>query len=194
MPFNINEFRADISDKGYIKSNYFEVFVAPPPVSRNSSSLVRHMTHRIEQVRIPGINFMSADINRYGVGPTQKQPFNAQFNEIGLTILCDNYGDIWQFWHDWLRAIYQFTPVAVPGNGTVSTQANYNVGYKDQYSSTMSIALYDVGGTALKRIDLYQAFPTSIREMPLSWEDRNNLLKLGVSVTFKEYTLVAASG
>lgn len=194
MPFNINEFKTDINDKGYIKTNYFEVFVSPPPVSGVSTSLVRHMTHRIEQVRIPGINFMSADINRYGIGPTQKQPYNAQFNEISLTILCDNYGDIWQFWHDWLRAIYQFTPAATPGNGTVNAQANYNVSYKDQYSSTMSIVLYDIGGTVIKRIDLYQAFPTSIREMPLSWEDSNNLLKLGVSVTFKEYTLVSASG
>ena len=109
-----------------------------------------------------------------------------------FTILCDNYGDIWQFWHDWLRYIYDFTPIAFPGNGNVVSQPNYSLNYKDNYSSTMSIAVYDVGGTVIKRIDLYQAFPTSIREIPLSWEDSNNLLKLGVSVTFKEYTLVAA--
>lgn len=192
MPFNINEFKADISDKGYLKSNLFEVYITPPRISGVSSELARHMSHRIEQVRAPGINFMSADINRYGVGPTQKQPFNAQFNEISFTILCDNYGDIWQFWHDWLRYIYDFTPLASPGNGNIISQSNYSLKYKDDYSTTMSIVVYDVGGSASKRIDLYQAFPTSIREIPLSWEDSNNLIKLGVSVTFKEYTLVAA--
>lgn len=194
MPFNINEFKADVQDRGYIKTNLFEVLVAPPLVNAGggNSNITKHMSHRIEAVRAPGIQFMTADINRYGVGPTQKQPYNAQFNDISFTILCDNYGDIWQFWHDWLRTVYQFTPIAVPGSGTVSTQANYNVNYKDVYSSTVSIIIYDVGGSVIKRIDMYQAFPTSIREIPLNWEDQNNLLRLGVSLTYKEYTLVGA--
>jgi len=191
MPFNINEFKTDIQDRGYIKTNLFEVLVAPRP-NNNDPNFTRHMAHRIEAVRAPGIQFMNADINRYGVGPSQKQPFNAQFNDISFTILCDNYGDIWQYWHDWLNAIYQFTPVATPGSGSVNSQANYNVGYKDTYSTTISIVIYDVGGSVVKRIDMYQAFPTSIREIPLNWEDNNNLLKLGVSVTYKEHTIVGS--
>lgn len=193
MAFNIEKFKEDIQSKGYIKSNHFEVMIAPPQVGSNSITLLRNITHRIEQVRVPGINFMSADINRYGVGPTQKQPFNAQFNEVSFTIFCDAAGDIWQFWHDWLRAVYQFTPSATPGTGQVTSDANYSVSYKEEYSTTMSIVIYDVEGNPVKRVDLYQAFPTSIREMPMSWEDRGNLLRLGVSVTYKEHTVVAGS-
>lgn len=191
MPFNINEFSADVQQRGYVKTNLFEVWVSAPVPGFNTN-LSRHMTNRIDQVRIPGISFQNLDVSRYGVGPTQKQPYNAQFNEISFNLICDQYGDSWQFWHDWLRYIYDFTPYAAPGEGNIFSQANYSMNYKDEYSGVMSIVMYGMDGLAVKRIDMFNAFPTSIKEMPVSWEDQNNLLKLNISVTFKEYTVVAA--
>jgi len=57
-------------------------------------------TFRIDQVKVPGINLASADVNRYGAGPTQKQPYNAQFTEVQMSILSDNEASIWQYWYN----------------------------------------------------------------------------------------------
>jgi hypothetical protein len=193
MPFNIDTFKSDIEDHGYIKTNHFQVWVGPPPIFRGSSSVFTRLKHRIEQVRVPGINFMSVDANRYGVGPTQKQPYNAQFNEISFNLLCDVNGDVWQFWHDWLRTIYNFTPGTIPGSGQVTADATYALTYKEEYAGTVSIVLFNTLGAAIRRVDMYQAFPTSIREIPMTWEDQGSLIKLGVSMTYKEHTLVGGS-
>ena len=40
------------------------------------------LKYRIDQIRVPGIALISADTQRYGVGPTQKMPYSSQFNEI----------------------------------------------------------------------------------------------------------------
>ena len=112
MPFNIDSFKSNIDNNGYLKNNQFEVILNPPPVlldtslnnlgtPRNVRNITDALRFRIEQVRVPGVNLLMTDVNRYGVGPTQKQPINAMFNETSFSILVDGYGEIWQLWYNW---------------------------------------------------------------------------------------------
>ena len=144
MAFNIVELKANIKSQRYIKNNAFEVFITPPPILRNTSinnlgtptptsEIVDNLRFRIEQVRVPGIALISSDINRYGVGPTQKAPVTAQFQETTFSILCDGYGDIWQFWYNWIKAIFDFTGVDSGPSGNASRFASYLNEYKSRY-------------------------------------------------------------
>ena len=201
MPFNINDFKANIEDYGYLKTNQFEVYIQPPNIlfgtAMNSNGIISQInevtdlqTFRIDQVRAPGISLASADVSRYGAGPTQKQPFNAQFNEISFSVLCDNQAVVWQYWYNWVRAIYEFNGTEDSGFGEINRFATYLSEYKSNYSTTMQIVMYDQEGNTVQRINLYEAFPTAIRDIPLGWGDDGNMIKIDLNIAFTEYTIV----
>lgn len=190
MPFNIDAFKAYIENSGYLTTNKFEVRVYPPINVQGGffSTLMseaysfgtsREMKFRIDSVRIPGINILSADINHFGVGPTQKQPFSAQFNENNISILTDAYGEIWQFWHNWVTSIFDFTD---PTFGYISK-------YKQDYASTIEIIVYDQEGSAAQIITLNEAFPTTIRDVPLSWNEQGNLIRMNIGIAYTNYDI-----
>lgn len=195
MAFNINRFLTNIKDYGYIDNNSFEVFVQTPAILTENGGVLNNqgtpaslrkiaenMSFRIDQVRAPGISIINLDVNHYGVGPTQKKPVNAQFQETSISIIGDHYCEFWQYWYQWTRAIYQY-------NGTSAGQApTYTADYKDRYSSTISIFIYDHYGNIIQKVNLFEAFPTAIRDFPLSWGD-SNLMRINVQLAYTEYTI-----
>jgi hypothetical protein len=194
MPFDINKFQTNIRDFGYLDNNSFSVLVQTPRALTGASlsnqgtptaiyKIAQNMEFRIDQVKAPGISLITTDINRYGLGPTQKQPFGAQFQEINISVLGDHYCEFWQYWYQWTRAVFQFN-----GSVTGNWAPNYTADYKENYSTTMIIFIYDHYGNIIQKINLYEAFPTSIREFPLSWGD-SNLLKINVQIAYTEYTI-----
>jgi len=203
MPFNINNFKTNLEDYGYLKSNSFQVFIQPPAIMFGNmlnsggnlsqlNELSTLQTFRIDQVKVPGINLASADVNRYGAGPTQKQPYNAQFTEVQMSILSDNEASIWQYWYNWVRAIYEFNGTESSGFGEINRFPSYLSEYKSNFSTIMQIVMYDQEGNAVQRINLYEAFPTSLREVPLAWADDDNLVKINVSIAYTDYTITSS--
>ena len=203
MAFNINNFKQNVSDYGYLYTHSFEMYIATPQILFNTlinqsgvpvptQRIAENLKLRIDQVRAPGMNIMTADINRYGLGPTQKMPINSQFQEINFSVLLDEYGQIWQYWYQWLRAIHDFSGTE-GSNGTMSGNnlPSYELEYKEKYSTVMQIAIFDHFGNVIQRINLYEAFPTGIREMPMSW-GQAELMKMNVSVAYTSYNIVGS--
>jgi len=189
MTFNVGRFKESLARFGYLDNNSFEVFVQTPPIliggNQNAAmQIAENMSFRIDQVRAPGISLITADINRYGTGPTQKMPTSAQFQEVNISVLGDHYCEFWQYWYNWTRAVFEFN--AAPG-GTPSYTAQYKNG-QNGYSSIIMIQIYDHFGNPIQTINLFEAFPTAVREVPLSWGD-GNLMKINVSLAYTEYTI-----
>ena len=156
-------------------------------------NVMSQLKYRIDQIRVPGISLISVDNQRYGVGPTQKMPYSSQFNEISISMTSDGFGDIWQFWYNWVRGIHQFTGTTSSLIGVGTSLPSYEVEYKDNYSTTIEIVICDLYGVPTIKIDLFEAFPTAIREIPLSWGDSGNLLHLNIGISFTDFTIVGAN-
>lgn len=192
MAFNIQEFRQNIADHGYIDNNNFEVIVTTPDVLNNAAfnnraspintnQFSKKMAMRIDQVRMPGINLQTTQVSRYGIGPIQNMPINAQFQEVNFSILIDEFGEFWQYWYTWVNSIFGF-------NGTTRTLPTYQTEYKNKYSTVVSLLMYNHLGAVVQTINLYEAFPTSIREVPMSWGD-NQLIRLNIQLAYTSYSL-----
>ena len=205
MAFNIESIRQNISSLGYAKRNKFEVFIQAPKILENSLlnvfsreinvfNLNRILRYRIEQVDVPGVSLLSSDVKLYGVGPTHKMPYNAQYLDTTFSILLDKNTDIWDFWYNWINSIVNFNGAESSGNSLFfsGTLPSYSVKYKDDYSTNMMIVMYDDQGNEIKKINLYNAFPSSIKQIPLSWDDNTNLLRISVSITYSSYTVVGS--
>lgn len=196
MPFNINAFKTNIRDFGYLDNNSFALLVQTPAALSSQftggasgaviNKIAQNMSFRTDQVRAPGINLMTSDIARYGVGPTRKTVINAQFQEIYFSILCDKYCEIWQYWYEWARLCFGF-------NGTPNGQAaTLTSKYRNECTSTSIIQIFNHEGEIAQSINMFESFPTSVREVPLSYSDAG-LMKINVSMVYSEYTIEKGS-
>lgn len=205
MAFNIQNFKENLNSYGYIKSNKFEVFVQAPKFMTGKSLRVNNretsindlnnlLRYRIEQVRVPGVNLFSTDVVRYGIGITTKTPYNAQLYDTTFSVLVDKNTDIWDFWYNWLNGIFNFNGQEPNGNNifTGGRIPTYTTEYKDEYSTTMMIVIYNDSKEIVKTINLYEAFPTSIGQIPLYWNDAQDLMRLAISITYSNYSIVGS--
>ena len=124
MPgFNINNFKSHINATGTLNSSKYLVNIVTPPgllggnvdnnratvqnIGRQLSDLI---TFRGDRIRTPGIAFASTNIFRYGIGPSEKKPFNATFSDIGISFIADKNGDLYSFFYSWMNYIFNFSP------------------------------------------------------------------------------------
>lgn len=184
MPFNIDTFKASLENDGYLKNSHFQVAFNPPTLMGNSFNITDMIRFRAESISVPGISIQTVDNYRYGVGPTQKFAHNANFNESRITMITDINGLIYNFWHEWARGIFQHSGTEI-NDSRIPTYTNE---YKNNYTTTIQIVVFDMYGDPVKVINLYNAFPTSINDIPMNWND-NNITKLNVSLTFSNFTI-----
>lgn len=208
MPFNIAEFSASISEYGVLQPNKFFVYFSTPPGLYNSlisptgdvlSSLSTNylVQMRAEQARLPGINLLTVDNQRYGVGTVQKMPYATQFTDTSFTFLMDRNGILYQYFYAWFTEIVDFNGAGQVVNGRqsyVSSSPSYQIGYKDNYSTDITMVIYDAEGNPVKTITLYEAYPNSMNEIALDWNTQNSLMKLTVGFTFKEWSMDGVAG
>lgn len=202
MAFNIDRFKSNIDSFGYLKPSHFEVGVQVPQFMNgaflnnngrlnSTNSLNEILRYRIDQVKVPGASLMSAEVPVYGVGPNQKMPYNSYLHDTSFSVLIDKNSDLWHFWYNWVRYAVEFNGTESTGSlvGTQNRIPSFNVRYKDDYSSTMQIIVYNQEGEISSRVNLYEAFPSSVREIPLAWNDVGDLMRLSVSVTYANYSI-----
>ena len=77
--------------------------------------------------------------------------------------------------------------------GSLNTLNNrrsfYTAEYKDNYAGTIQIKVYDTSGNVSLVTTLLKAYPTSMNDVSLNWSDNNNLIKLTITITFREWVL-----
>jgi hypothetical protein len=183
MPFNIDTFKSEIEQNGYMKNNHFRVALRPPRIF-NDVATANALSFRAESIKIPGVQILTADNNIYGVGMTQKQPYNSQLQDNSMTVLCDSYGRIWNFFYEWARRITNF-------NGQDNAVATYFVEYKDNYATTIQITTYDVAGEQIQEFNLFDAFPTSIAETNMNWGN-SEVTKLNIGFSYSGYNIITS--
>lgn len=191
MAFNIERFRTNISDWGYISNNKYEIYLNPPPAMRTSETAYNAtglIKFRTKSFKAPGINIVAVDTARYGVGTTQKQPISAMYEDLALSVLLDKNSELWNFWYEWERLIFQFSPFD-DGNYRF---ASYATEYKKNYATTMQLIVYTSTGDISNKFNFYDIYPVSMKDVSLDWEEQSTLASLDILMNYKEYTSVSS--
>lgn len=185
MPFNVDIFASEIMKTGTLQNNKFDVrFSLPLFLFRSGST--ESITLRADSVQLPGINLDTTAVNRYGLGPRQKVPFNVNFNDNTISFIEDAKNSIWNLFHTWTTNILQY---AAPGGSSPT----YLMRYKKDYQTDISIIVYNTDGLAVSQITMKEAFPISMAGVGLSWADKSNILKVNVQFTFREWYMDSPS-
>jgi hypothetical protein len=203
MPFNIQNFKQNLADYGYLHGNRFELLISSPPAlfsqlinnqgtAGDNNQLARTMKFRIDQVAVPSINIIAKTQPRFIEGTAQDFPISIQFEKLNFNIILDEFGELWQYWNQWIKLVYDGVGTDSAAVGFANQPPTFNATYKDDMSSVAQIVVYDFFGNAVQKINFYEAFPTAIQSVNLNWGDER-LIKLGVTMSYSYYTMVGSN-
>ena len=156
------------SSEGYAIPNRFEVVIIPPGAGSSDS---RKVSMRCETVTIPGRNLNTlTDGNPYG--PTREIVDGVTYAEdISMTFQASSGLDERVFFENWQELAFN--------------KQTWNVGYYNDYVSTVEIYLMDRQDQRRYVIKLIEAFPKTIGPTELSHASNNEIIKIPVSFSFR---------
>ena len=169
-------------------------FTVPKIFQREKTAQIRTLhdkvvSMRAERVNQPGVQVMTSGVRRYGVGPVEKKPFTANFNDINVSFIGDSQGVVHQFFYAWLNGIVRFD--ATPGGDSNIDQFNkmpFEVEYKTDYGTTIDIIMYDEVQELIGTVRLHNAFPTAVGEIQRDWAGVNDLVRINVAFTYSHWS------
>jgi hypothetical protein len=195
--FKISNFTAEINKGGVLQPNrYLVTFMLPKALQNSSVSDI--LTLRCESAQMPGLILASADgPPRMGYGPSEKNPYNAIFDDINLIFTLDKAAKVHKVFYDWFNIIVNYQSEGLQtmqSNGDTSIAAStdwapYEVGYKDDYVTTLNIEVYDMNDKKIMSAIAYRAFPKGMQSVDLAWANDSDIIKLPISFTYTDYKM-----
>jgi hypothetical protein len=203
--FGISNFRSEITKNGILQNNKFVCLFAIPKglqekykiASLNSDSYrdnLDDITLRCETVTVPGQNFFTQDVKRYGYGQIEKKPYLPTFNPMRMVFLVDRQASIIKFFNDWVNLIIphnvetptKFTDLSDDVDQRRALQDKlYLVGYKDEYiCPVLRINVYNEYNQKAMECKVFDCFPLTVSDFDTSWSSQNDPIRLTVTMQF----------
>jgi len=189
MTFNISQFKSEMDKRGGpARGNLFEITIAPLSDGATDASgntiEARTLSFFCKNAQIPAITFNTTSYA--SVGQMERQfTVGVTVAPVSLIFMVDSDHEILNYFHQWMQKIVNH------GNGPGSFDAvdgrlPYEIGYKDEYASTITIRHYSTESVDDKyyEVVLYNAHPFSIGDLDLAWEDNDSYLTLPVGFSY----------
>ena len=198
MAFNVQNFIDNIGGRGTLKNNSYEVIMGVPEMlRRGSQALLRDfrfrqpdiediISLRANQVTLPGINLDLTQTNRYGVGPVSRAPTNVNYTTMSIGFLETADHSIYKFFYEWTTTMFDFTG---SGGNRLNPVPRYNTEYAAYYTTDILINVYRPDSTLATTVRVIDAFPSSISDKSLSWNDNNSVYTVDAAFNFKEWII-----
>jgi hypothetical protein len=170
MSANINDFKSSFKTD-LARTSKFDVSIPIPLTLLPYIATSRQLTYRCESTNLPGRTLATTE-QKFGTAPIEKYPYMTTYNDIDLIFLVDDNMSQKTFFDAWINFI--------------NPQANYNLAYKSDYVTTITINQYDVTGALSYSVDLIDAYPVSMNQLDLNWAD-DSVHKLAITFAYTEW-------
>jgi hypothetical protein len=183
----LNNFMSEIRQSSVARTNLFEVTLTAPRILTGSGA-ARKISLYAEGASLPGLSLETGQVTRYGFGPNEKIPYSLQTNDTTISFIGDGKGEIYKFFYNWLQGIVR-ADYNVPSNQTSSNGLSaYEVEFKEDYKSTITITTFNEVGTPVFVYDLSDAFPLNVPDVSLNWSD-SSMMQFSVQFAFLQSKL-----
>ena len=168
------------SDDGYALPNRFEVLISPPVgMLGGDPTTTKKVSMRCETINLPGRN-LNTLTDGMPYGPTREVVDGVTYAEdISMTFQASSGLDERVFFEEWQELAFN--------------KQTWNVGYYDDYVSTVEIYLLDRQDQRRYGIKLIEAFPKTINGTDLSQAANNEIIKTSVSFSFRYWESLDAN-
>ena len=191
MAFNVNEMLGTINGVGGLtKSSKFIVRITPPASLRGLNST--DFQFLCDSAALPGISMQTDEIRMSGYGNIEKRPYAPIFQDVNLTFFCDSNARVLKFFQQWVQSVYAFNDNSNP-NGVVKTLPPNTFAYPKDYFGIVEIEHYDdsgpgQSGEGIVLYSLNEAYPVSIGDIALDWNNENQLTKIPITFSYTWWT------
>lgn len=174
--FSISSFREKIGAVARPNLWYCKLFVATSDVA-DAGGQLDTLTFRCEKAEIPGRTIATLDDT--GSGPALKMPYEVNYNDMEITVICSTDMAERDYFEEWMNKI------VYPGQNARAGLVNYY----SNFAKGNSLELAQLGdqGEALITYFLYDVYPIQISPMNLSWEENNTYQRFNVTLNYRYY-------
>jgi len=174
MAFKISEFRAAFPS-GVARPNLWKATLT---TSSLNTPVPSNFTFRCEKAELPGRTI--ATVDDIGSGPPLKIPYDVNYNDIEITIICGNDFAERIYFENWIESIVK-TKTDDSNSGLLRYYNDYAKG------NVLTLEQINDSGESLITYKLNDIYPVSISSMNLSWEEINTYQRFSVTLNYRYY-------
>ena len=165
------------------RSTYFDVQITEKPGTVAKSGDSKSLTYLCHTAELPGEATATVTQKHYGV--TEKFSVMTGYNDVALSFYTRGSDTeiVRRFFQSWISFITGRGESIKGGKPTT-----YNVKYKSDYVTDIKITQYTISGGPIVEVNLIDAFPVAINQIPLSWSMQNQAQSLNVIFAYTEYS------
>jgi hypothetical protein len=184
MPFNVNQFRTQLSGDG-ARPNLFEVRLNFPSYVTGRSTAQLKSTFMVKTAQLPGSTLGSVPVNYFG--REVKVAGNRTFADWTVTVINDEDFIIRNAMESWVRGI---------NDNVTNLRAALTT---QQYAADDELFQYSkAGGSPIKTYKFVGMFPIDIAAIDLDWGSNDAIEEFSVTFQYQYWTAqdqsVARSG
>lgn len=164
----LNQFISNIKSEGLMRTSRFAVIMQTPRSLGSSVKDLRKILLYCDAVNLPGITLETSLAKTFG--EYREMPFNKLFDNITMSFYVDNSMSVKRMFDSWMGAIQN------------PTTRNFNY-YKD-YTTDITIEVFDVADKTRYQVVLYQCYPKSLNPVQMDYAGKD-VMKMTVSMNYK---------
>lgn len=190
MAFNIAEFSAQLSKHGLAKNNLFFTRITLPPSLKALEDNIpsRELSFLCKSTTLPSVDLDVVDIMSQGFGKSEKRPTNIHTGSLSLQFMMDSNFSTMKYFHRWMQSIVNYNSYDGYFVKDADDKYPYEFEYKENYAAEIEILVFS-GNDADKvyRYRLGNAYPFSIGDINVAWENNGELMTLPVGFEFDKF-------
>lgn len=182
MAFDINQFRSSFRDYEPASPTNYEVSIYKLPTvgwKFQNQSIERDLTYRCESCSLPSRDLIVS--NRMTYGAPNKVVSGGAYNNLSFTfIVSDNMREK-NYFYEWQKYIVN--------NNTYEDETPFinDFAYLDDYVGAITISTFSKFGDLKYQVVLQNAYPISVNEVPLGWNNTNDYVRVTVTIAYKSF-------
>lgn len=184
MPFNINEFKSTLNKYGGpARKSLFVLDIGALKIFNNGMN-VSDLRFFCQTASIPGLNYSVTDYYPNSFGIRQTVPIAMSPDQLNVVFMVDSDQMVLRFFHQWMQSIINYNYANGPFS-QIENQLPYEVGYRNDFSTTASIKHYSTDSEDRYYEYVFaDVFPTQVGPIDVSWSDSNSFSTVTVNFTY----------
>jgi hypothetical protein len=193
-PFNVNKFIGKLQERNSLfRPSRYLVEVSPPAWAEGEDvETAQDIAFFAEQVNLPGVSLIPADIRKQSIGPFDRRPSQAIMPDLTLSIMLDSNGRNLEFFQKWVSNVVNFN-ISGGEHAAVGNAGFGELYYRDNYITTITIKTYDVAAREIVTMTFYECWPTQLGDVQLGWNQTDQMAILPVNFSIRSWSTSRAA-
>lgn len=175
---SLANFLSTVRTEGLSRNNRYTVLITPPSTVVAANTDLERVSLFAEASELPGLTIRVESLNIYG--PSYPRPVGIDFGQtLDVTFLVDRDFKVRKLFEDWLQQVVSHN--------------SFNISYQTEYvASQITLTQLDTQDEQRYSVQLKDAFPISIKNMPISYTT-DDIHRLTVTFIYRKWESSFAS-